>query len=201
MRGDGHLLSNDQDTRLGFDFDTGKYVRIDEGAEIYTTSQAFTASSSYANERNKIRTTIHVNPKVQMVFARPIESGSFAMTHYLTYENCELSFRQRLPTPFSGGAGEYCIVTDGGRTVRISIDGTGVTTAAAANDGGYSFSYVTFAGNASGTFRALGRVYIPDGQPKLTLCEAAKSARDRNSPAAPGLARQCLEGGGSIPPP
>ncbi len=33
------------------------------------------------------------------------------------------------------------------------------------------------------------------------LCEAARSAKLRNSPAAPGLERQCLAGGGAMTPP
>jgi len=45
------------------------------------------------------------------------------------------------------------------------------------------------------------RVRIPDGpqKSKLSICEAAKLARDRNSPAAPGLAKQCLDSGDSVP--
>ena len=39
---------------------------------------------------------------------------------------------------------------------------------------------------------ALGRVQPSDTQrPTMTICEAAKSARARNSPAAPGLEKQC----------
>ncbi|MCY7280311.1 MAG: hypothetical protein LH610_05335, partial [Sphingomonas bacterium] len=45
------------------------------------------------------------------------------------------------------------------------------------------------------------RVHVPDGPQKsrLSICEAAKSARDRNSPAVPGLAKQCLDSGDSVP--
>jgi hypothetical protein len=47
---------------------------------------------------------------------------------------------------------------------------------------------------------ALGRVQIPAGTPVApakTICEHAASARARNSPAAPGLERQCAAQGGS----
>ena len=42
--------------------------------------------------------------------------------------------------------------------------------------------------------KALGRVKLPPGTPAaapVSICDAAKSARARNSPAAPGLERQC----------
>lgn len=49
---------------------------------------------------------------------------------------------------------------------------------------------------------AHGRVR-PGGAPStvssLSICEKARVARDRNSPAAPGLAKSCIEGGGSVP--
>ncbi len=48
--------------------------------------------------------------------------------------------------------------------------------------------------------KAQGRVVIPGHvSPKLTICEAAKKARDRGSPATPGLTKQCLESGGTVP--
>jgi hypothetical protein len=40
----------------------------------------------------------------------------------------------------------------------------------------------------------------PSGPP-IPICDAAGAARDRNSPAAPGLLAQCLAIGGSLPPP
>jgi hypothetical protein len=39
----------------------------------------------------------------------------------------------------------------------------------------------------------------PSAFSKLSFGENAKAARDRNSPAAPGLARKCIEGGGTVP--
>jgi hypothetical protein len=33
----------------------------------------------------------------------------------------------------------------------------------------------------------------------FSICDKAKVARHRNSPAAPGLARKCIEGGGTVP--
>jgi hypothetical protein len=41
------------------------------------------------------------------------------------------------------------------------------------------------------------------GTTKLTICESARAAKARNSPAAPGLEQQCLASGGSLaaPPP
>ena len=40
---------------------------------------------------------------------------------------------------------------------------------------------------------ALGRVHVPEGtaRPAKSICEYARSARERNSPAAPGLEKQC----------
>jgi hypothetical protein len=38
---------------------------------------------------------------------------------------------------------------------------------------------------------ALGRIAPPMSGPTMTICDAARSARARNSPAAPGLERQC----------
>jgi hypothetical protein len=41
----------------------------------------------------------------------------------------------------------------------------------------------------------------PTGKPKLAdppICAAARSAKQRNSPAAPGLERQCVQAGGTM---
>jgi hypothetical protein len=48
---------------------------------------------------------------------------------------------------------------------------------------------------------ALGRVATREDGPRPSICDAARSARARNSPAAPGLERQCLASGGSLAPP
>jgi len=46
---------------------------------------------------------------------------------------------------------------------------------------------------------ALGRVpSTTPSDPSLTICDHARSARARNSPAAPGLERQCTASGGSF---
>jgi hypothetical protein len=47
--------------------------------------------------------------------------------------------------------------------------------------------------------KAQGRVNTGAPAKKLPICDAAKLARDRNSPATPGLTKQCLDGGGTIP--
>ncbi len=59
--------------------------------------------------------------------------------------------------------------------------------------------------------KALGRVKVPGkvgfgrvgtaSTEHPPICDAARSARARNSPAAPGLERQCLASGGSLAPP
>ena len=53
--------------------------------------------------------------------------------------------------------------------------------------------------------KALGRVKLPPGTtpgPSLSICEYAREARTRNSPAAPGLEEKCRAAGaaGEIPP-
>ena len=50
------------------------------------------------------------------------------------------------------------------------------------------------------TDMALGRVRIDTASAPLPICDTARSAKARNSPAAPGLERQCLAGGGSMTP-
>ena len=47
-----------------------------------------------------------------------------------------------------------------------------------------------------------GRVGVRDTTtPRPPICDLARSAKARNSPAAPGLERQCLASGGSMTPP
>jgi hypothetical protein len=51
---------------------------------------------------------------------------------------------------------------------------------------------------ASPPVKAIGRVKLPAGTPKnasLSICDAARAARARDSPAAPGLEAQCLAAG------
>ncbi len=45
---------------------------------------------------------------------------------------------------------------------------------------------------------ALGRVQGTPSAAQTPICDAARSAKARNSPAAPGLERQCLASGGSL---
>lgn len=59
---------------------------------------------------------------------------------------------------------------------------------------------------SSEPLKAQGRVKIdpvpgapPSALSQLSICEKAKWARDRNSPAAPGLTKQCLASGGTVP--
>lgn len=47
----------------------------------------------------------------------------------------------------------------------------------------------------------LGRVAPRNDGPGPPICDAARSARARKSPAAPGLERQCLASGGTMKPP
>ena len=48
---------------------------------------------------------------------------------------------------------------------------------------------------------ALGRVGPRYSGPPIPICDVARSARARNSPAAPGLEQRCLASGGSMTPP
>ncbi len=47
-----------------------------------------------------------------------------------------------------------------------------------------------------GTIKAGGRVKTGTPGPALEICEAARKAAKRNSPAAPGLRQKCLDAGG-----
>lgn len=47
--------------------------------------------------------------------------------------------------------------------------------------------------------KAQGRINIGAPVKKLPICDAAKLARDRGSPATPGLTKQCLDSGGTVP--
>ena len=54
------------------------------------------------------------------------------------------------------------------------------------------------------TVKAQSRVRVtdtPSTSPAMSICDAARTAKTRNSPAAPGLEKQCLESGGSMTPP
>ncbi|WP_294122515.1 PASTA domain-containing protein [Sphingomonas sp.] len=212
VRGTGSLTANDQDTRLGFDFDTGKYAQVGQGADIYTISKSVVVASPYSNERQQIRTTIGVVPDASAVRPTPPRSYDEDANKFGTGRSAAVDCESRFRTePTSGvltgnpelrvnSSGEWCVATNGGHIARVSIRGSGVTTEVRRNDGDYSFYYVTFL--ASPTVRSQGRVRY-DGAPStvssLSICEKAKQARDRNSPAAPGLAKSCLESGGTVP--
>ncbi len=212
VQGEGALTTNDQDTRLGFDFDTGKYARIGEGADIYTTSQPFYVASPYETYRNQIKTSIHLAPDVKAVRPTPPnfpeDAGTFG-TARGTAEDCESRFSNypasttltANPQRGANSSGEWCIATNGGRIARVSISGSGVATVVGVygDNANYSFRYVTFLGRP----KAQGRVVVPGAPPsalsQLSICEKAKWARDRGSPAAPGLTKQCLASGGTVP--
>ena len=55
-------------------------------------------------------------------------------------------------------------------------------------------------GGNEGTIKAQGRVKAATPGPALEVCDAARKATRRNSPAAPGLRKKCLAAGGNADP-
>jgi hypothetical protein len=188
FQGHGTLHGNDYG-RLGFDFDTGKYALIDDGADIYATLRVIPPERSYDTSLN----LNFFSPGADVTMVRLPQSYSSdppAITHWLSYQDCVRRFRELKQTIVENGSGDYCIVTRDQHTVRLSVTEDG--------QGGFNFRYATFAGNAR-FLKAQGRVVTGAPVKKLPICEAAKKARDRGSPATPGLTKQCLDSGGTIP--
>ena len=219
VRGVIRLPDNDEGTRnedlVGFDFDTGKIVRgIHSRPEIYAIKREYALPTQTGlgtqyggiNILTDVMVSLNLEQLVPLI-ERQAGLGEFEIKGRHGYEDCERSFRAGGEVRDRGGAGQYCLITGDNRTARIKIVGIGNIRNKRPplfhDDTGYVISYVTFPGDASRTVKAQGRVVGPGApvKPKLRICEMAKVARDRNSPAAPGLAQKCLASGGSIPPP
>lgn len=192
-KGEGTLISSDP--RIGFDLDTGKDALVVDGADIFANTR--TAEKHRAYDPTLRLTSFSPGPGVTMVPAYKIDGSnpSSAITHRVAYRDCVRAFREKphtaVESPFEGHLSEFCIGTKEHHTVRLSITKD--------REGNFNFRYATFAGNG-GIVKAQGRVVVP-GAPvkKLPICEAAKLARDRGSPATPGLTKQCLDSGGTVP--
>jgi hypothetical protein len=126
----------------------------------------------------------YTSPGSNAAFDKNVANGVFSLSQYA--DNTKVPFRLE---SMAGGALKF--VVDGHFELKHVT--AGPSTGNSGNIGTTS-SGLTKA-PAPPTVRAQGRVRLDGatGKSTLTKCEAAKIARARNSPAAPGLEAQCLE--------
>lgn len=188
--GIGQLSAHDLERRNGFDLDTGTYSEITHGADIVVNDHYFEASDG-AELSDPDFTGNDVNA-----------SALSNLGSYFFYKNCELHFKDYKKTSVSfninlGSNGNiFCVKTSKSQMAVVQI--LSEDNNFKSSDGlGYKFHFALFPNPRPAM--ALGRVKPAPGAPPpppRTLCEAARDARARNSPAAPGLERQCRAQGG-----
>jgi hypothetical protein len=119
----------------------------------------------------------YTSPASNTASDKNVAKGVFDLSQYA--DNTRVPFQL---SSMAGGALQF-VVSGHFEIIHVTAQNIGTTS-----------SGLTTA-PAAQTVRAQGRVKLggATGKSTLTMCEAAKQARARNSPAAPGLEAKCLE--------
>jgi hypothetical protein len=169
--------------RIG-DADTGHTYGLNRTVVIDNASNSLTLSVSGRDEDGGVNapfesadTDPYTGPSSNTASDKNVASGAFTLSQYA--DNTSVPFRL---SSMSGGALQF-VVYGHFEVSHVSAANIGTTSSALTTT------------PAPQTVRAQARVRTGGTPAKSTLtkCEAAKLARARNSPAAPGLEAQCLE--------
>lgn len=199
--GTGELRLRDFDGHKGFDLDEGRLKEVFSGADVVLREYG-----RYTGSAGDPAHGFYIEPTDHALIAQPswpqeIRQSGGVGDHF-RFEVCQAAFRVsrvdrvRLRTEYlQGTRGIACVVTSEGKMgvleVRagdnMDIDLSPVS--ARVEPDSLKFEFAVFPGEF---FKVLGREesLLPRGPP-LAICEAAKLARARNSPAALGLEARC----------
>jgi len=191
--GIGGLSLQDTDRRTGFDLDEGRYEEFLRGADLVLRYYESTAKTDPSNGSTYYSGQGHylepIDGAVIAILSNSSAIGLHGLGDYYTLIECQVALksarRERIPVD---GGGTVCVITAKGTVGVLNFGGAGVNPLHTTTN--FQFRYANFPGSY---YKGLGRVTprtTPAG-PARTLCEAAADARGRNSPAAPGLERQC----------
>jgi len=193
--GIGAISLLDTERRTGFDLDEGRYEEILRGADFILRAHnndsvgSDARSNSYQGAYHQVETIDGAVMAILDELPSPVTIYGIGDAGY--YYECmwalKKSAKRRERIEISSGA-TFCVVTAKGTMGVVRFGGLADNPLFQTRN--FQFRYANFPGSY---YQGLGRVTprtTPTG-PARTLCEAAADARGRNSPAAPGLERQC----------
>jgi hypothetical protein len=205
LNGTGFLDVKDVDYRIAFDLETGKYAELNNGGDVFM-NRAKAICIIEATRGGGREKCFDPQPLLEAANGARVVVLSEKYIHFRLSESPALKSRQwflACSKAFSGEplkteiyAGNFstaCVRTAEGHLSVVRFEPR-------SPNGNFHFEYALFPDYP--VVKAQGRVKLggePSAISKLSICEKAKVARDRNSPAAPGLARKCIEGGGTVP--
>jgi hypothetical protein len=228
LNGTGTLNNSDFDNRLGFDLDTGKYAQVTHGADMYMVPYGPTKCTDFRRQGERDTVTCYSGGSflepgdgARVVIFKEIYDNNRHSGNYIEFNrplksrhyfsSCLQAFQVE-PLKIKIGIYDYFIDRTNSFGDRELITAVCVRTAEGnlsivrfapqERNGNFQFEFALFPDYP--VLKKQGRVKVDPvpgapAKPKLTICEMAKVARDRNSPAAPGLTKQCLDSGGTVP--
>jgi len=205
--GIGALSLSDVERRDGFDLDEGRYEEVFRGADVVLREDKTPIPHAGTNGSATYYTFkgLYVEPSDGAVFARDSHLDVDDLGSAINYSVCEEALRQ-LRTPFLGlPGGDYgladlifCVLTSKGQIAVVQFRTSDNPLYTVSN---FKFHHALFPLQGTVPVKALGRAIAPSTPgPAKPICDVAREARARNSPAAPGLEAQCRAAGGPQPP-
>ncbi len=226
LNGTGTVNNSDFDNRLGFDLDAGKYAQVSHGADMYVVPSDRTRCKDLRikGERDTVScysgaSLLEPGDGASVVILK-LEHGyniggvpGNALKSRRYFLACNNAFSKD-PSKDKIIVWDYYIDRSNSFGDRVAVNTVCVRTAEGnlsvvrfapqEGNGNFQFEFALFPDYP--VLKAQGRVKIdpvpgapPSALSQLTICEKAKWARDRGSPAAPGLTKQCLASGGTVP--
>jgi len=224
LNGTGTLNQNDFDNRIAFDLDTGKYAQITHGGDIYMVpleklrcieleKVAGYPVSKCSRGASLLEAGDGATVAILKVAYEYNGTHGIALKSRRYFTSCHYALSKE-PPKAKIIVGDYYIDKSNSFGDRVVINTVCVRTAEGnlsvvrfapeESNGNFQFEFASFPDYQ--VLKAQGRVKIdpvpgapPSALSQLSICEKAKWARDRNSPAAPGLTKQCLDSGGTVP--
>ncbi len=206
--GIGALSLSDFQRRAGFDLDEGRYEEIYRGADIvlvHHDPETFFDKNT-GKPYNNGGPGLYIEPSDGAVLAE-LDNIQGGLGSFYIYADCdrrlnskfEQTRKAKIEILHSRYSDNYditiCALT---AKYQIAVVQFRVSDNLRSNDN-YQFHYAVFPPRPA--VKAIGRVKVPGttpgagtGQP-LAICEAARRARARNSPAARGLEESCRNAG------
>jgi len=201
--GIGALGLSDFKRRAGFDLDEGRYEEIYRGADIvlvHHDPETFVDKTT-GRTYNLGGPGLYIEPSDGAVLAS-LDTNFDPLGAYPFYRFCdralnsnfvgEQSRKAKIEILFSANYDTtICVLTSRHQIAVVRFRPSDNPYNQVTD---YQFHYAIFP--ARPAIKAVGRAKsdVPTGQP-LAICEAARQARARNSPAAPGLEAQCRAAG------
>ena len=198
--GIGALSLSDFQRRAGFDLDEGRYEEIYRGADIvlvHHDPETFFDKNT-GKPYNNGGPGLYIEPSDGAVLAKLEYITQGGLGSFYIYADCDRRLNSKFEQTRKAKI-EILYSSDDETTICVLTSKHQIAVVQFRSSDGNQFHYAIFPPGPA--VKAIGRVKVPgatpgagSGQP-ISICEAARQARARNSPAARGLEESCRAAG------